>query len=125
MKNNEELNSIKNEIEALHKKLMELSMDDLEKVAGGNRTDFGAWLETDECFKEMNSGILYVYQGPAGFIPFSEYVPVDVYKPRTSEDGSVYYQFLISEQIQVVALASACDALGNKSTLPYELRGKK
>ena len=38
MKTKEELSALKNEVEALGKKLAELSDDELEQVAGGNST---------------------------------------------------------------------------------------
>ena len=41
MKTKEELNTLKNEVEALGKKLAELSDDELEQVAGGNMSSNG------------------------------------------------------------------------------------
>ena len=40
MKSKEELNIIKEEVETLNKKLVELNEDELEKVTGGNDDDY-------------------------------------------------------------------------------------
>ena len=40
MKTKEELNAIKNEVEALNKKLAELNEDELKQVSGGLSQDF-------------------------------------------------------------------------------------
>ena len=42
MKTKEELNTLKNEVEALNKKLAELSEDELNEVAGG---DLDEWID--------------------------------------------------------------------------------
>ena len=41
MKTKEELNALKNELEALNKKLHELTAEELEQVAGGRRNPSG------------------------------------------------------------------------------------
>ena len=41
MKTKEDLNALKNEVEALNKKLAELTEDELKQVSGGETLDFG------------------------------------------------------------------------------------
>ena len=53
MKTKEELNALKEEVEALNKKLAELSEEELAQVFGGI---YPTWIPVDESCPEFNSG---------------------------------------------------------------------
>ncbi len=48
MKTKEELNALKNEVEALNQKLAELSDEELKEVAGGDWYDFRSTADPDK-----------------------------------------------------------------------------
>ena len=50
----EELNAIKEEVEALNKKLTELTNEELKQVSGGDI--YPTWIPVDESCPEFNSG---------------------------------------------------------------------
>ena len=54
MKTQEELNALKEEVEALNKKLTELTNEELKQVSGGRIPP--TWIPVDESCPEFNSG---------------------------------------------------------------------
>ena len=56
MKTKEELNALKEEVEALNKKLAELTEDELKQVVGGQDSgEMGAFIRTSSLFIGMTS----------------------------------------------------------------------
>lgn len=66
MKSKEELNELKEEFEALNKKLRELTEEELEQVAGGNE-DFGSFLQQRmETYPDMMQEMLDIMVNGTG-----------------------------------------------------------
>ena len=62
MKTKEELNTLKEEVETLSKKLAELTEDELAQISGGfSMKDGTYWLSPGDCF--MISDMIVVYEG--------------------------------------------------------------
>ena len=87
MKTKEELNALKNEVEALNKKLAELSEDELKQISGGfAMKDGNYWLGQGDCF--MISDMLVVYEGLSTQCSGTDSIMFDIY--LSTGVGNVY-----------------------------------
>ena len=117
MKTKDELNALKNEVEALNKKLTELNENELEQVAGGFFTAPGIGIEKGECF-EMNTTI-FVYEGETTFLPITENITLDIY---LKDPDPFCFECKFSGPTTIPAGAlGGLKSLGNKGSIPYRL----